>query len=65
MHIVVVEINGDEELKDPSDENRAEYQAAVEHFARVNESVDDQIYTFYFLRQKTMTSFSNFFAKNL
>ena len=35
-NILVVEIKGDEEIKDPSDENKAKYKAAKNHFDILN-----------------------------
>ncbi len=57
-HILVVEIKGDEEIADPSDENRGKYKAAQEHFKTLNEQQNESIYHFYFL---TPTDFDLFF----
>ena len=35
-NILVVEIKGDEEIRDPSDENKAKYKAAKKHFDTLN-----------------------------
>ena len=48
-HIVVVEVKGDEELDDPSDENNAKCRAARQHFERLNSQQDECIYHFHFL----------------
>ena len=48
-HIVVVEIKGDEELSEPSDENKAKYRAATQHFDTLNDQQDQSIYYFHFL----------------
>lgn len=60
--IVVVEIKGDEELKDPSDENRKKNEYAVSHFQRVNEALEERgsatRYKFTFL---TGQNFNKFF----
>ncbi|MFH1863838.1 MAG: DEAD/DEAH box helicase family protein [bacterium] len=47
--ILVVEIKGDEETKDPSDENKAKYKAAKNHFAILNEQQSEIKYFFNFL----------------
>lgn len=46
---LVVEIKGDEESKDPSDENKAKYKAAKNHFAILNGQQSDLKYFFNFL----------------
>jgi len=60
--IVVVEIKGDEELKEPSDENRKKNEYAVNHFQRVNEYLEELghavRYKFTFL---TGLNFNKFF----
>ena len=38
--ILVVEIKYDEEVKDPSDENRMKHRYASEHFMRLNEELE-------------------------
>lgn len=62
--IIVVEIKSDNEVDDPSDENRAKYRAAVEHFARVNEMTDEmtdgQTYSFHFLTPRDYDAFFQF-----
>ncbi len=60
--ILVVEIKGDEELKEPSEENRKKNEYAVAHFKRVNQQLE-QIgspfrYQFNFLTQR---SFGHYF----
>ena len=46
---MVVEIKGDEEIREPSDENKAKFKAAVGHFNALNEQQDQLIYYFNFL----------------
>lgn len=48
-HILVVEIKGDEELSEPSDENKAKFKAATQHFKILNEQQDELTYHFHFL----------------
>jgi type III restriction enzyme len=47
--ILVVEIKGDEEISEPSDENKAKYKAAKNHFKILNEQQDKLKYYFNFL----------------
>lgn len=60
--IVVVEIKGDEELKEPSEENRKKNEYAISHFARVNDYLEKNNsatrYKFTFL---TGLNFNKFF----
>jgi len=48
-NILVVEIKGDEEIREPSDENKAKYKAAKNHFKIINEQQDKFKYYFNFL----------------
>ena len=48
-NILVVEIKGDEETREPSDENKAKYKAAKKHFETLNEQQDKYKYYFSFL----------------
>lgn len=48
-NILVIEIKGDEEIRDPSDENKAKYKAAINHFKTLNEQQDKLKYYFNFL----------------
>ena len=54
--ILVVEVKGDEELKDPSEENKKKNEYAVAHFQRVNGHLKEEGskigYKFNFLTQK-------------
>lgn len=60
--IVVVEIKGEEELREPSEENRKKNEYALAHFERLNEHLKAEgspvRYKFTFL---TESSFNNFF----
>jgi len=58
--IFVVEIKGDEERDDPSEENRAKHKAATEHFATVNQRVEGQEYRFHFLTPRDYDAFFQF-----
>ncbi|MBN1348440.1 hypothetical protein JXJ21_03460, partial [candidate division KSB1 bacterium] len=48
-NILVIEIKGDEEIREPSDENKAKYKAAKTHFKTLNEQQDKLKYFFNFL----------------
>lgn len=48
-NILVVEIKGDEEIRAPSDENKAKYKAAKKHFDTLNEQQSKLKYYFNFL----------------
>jgi type III restriction enzyme len=59
--ILVVEIKGDEELREPSEENRKKNESAIAHFRRVNEHLE-QIgsplrYKFNFLTERNFNKF--------
>jgi type III restriction enzyme len=47
--ILVVEIKGDEEIRDPSDENKAKFKAAKKHFRTLNDQQNRLKYYFNFL----------------
>jgi type III restriction enzyme len=47
--ILVVEIKADEEIAQPSDENKAKYKAGKNHFKTLNEFQSDSVYYFNFL----------------
>jgi type III restriction enzyme len=57
-HIVVVEIKGDEELVEPSDENKGKFKAARQHFETLNTQQSECVYHFHFL---TPTDYDTFF----
>ena len=56
---IVVEIKGDEEVAEPSEENRAKYRAAMEHFQLVNARVSRD-YFFHFLSPRDFDGFFQF-----
>jgi len=47
--ILAVEIKGDEEIAQPSDENKAKYKAAKNHFKTLNKFQSNAVYYFNFL----------------
>lgn len=47
--ILVVEIKGDEELNDPSDENKGKFKFACQHFETLNAQQSECTYHFHFL----------------
>ncbi len=47
--IMVIEIKGDEEIANPTDENKAEWKAAKQHFKILNEQQKEMEYHFNFL----------------
>ncbi|MBM3128743.1 MAG: hypothetical protein FJ009_08985 [Chloroflexi bacterium] len=59
--VLVVEIKGDEELHDPSEENRKKNEYAVAHFKRVNEHLQEESnpirYKFTFLTERSFNKF--------
>lgn len=59
--IIAIEIKGDEELRDPSDENKKKNEFAIEHFIRVNKNLEkegsDIRYKFTFLTEKNFNIF--------
>ena len=59
--ILVIEIKGDEELSDPSDENRKKNEYAIAHFQRLNEHLEQAgsptRYQFNFLTRRNFSSF--------
>jgi type III restriction enzyme len=57
-HIIVVEIKSDDELKDPSDENKGKFKAAHQHFDTLNTQQKEIVYHFHFL---TPTDYDTFF----
>lgn len=59
--ILVIEIKGDEELSDPSEENRKKNEYALAHFERINEYLqqegDPTRYRFHFLSHRNFNIF--------
>ena len=58
---MVVEIKGDEELREPSDENRKKNEYAVAHFDRINAHLEEEKssirYKFTFLTDRNFNKF--------
>jgi len=44
-----LQIKGDEEMDEASDENKAKFKAATKHFKTLNEQQDELTYQFHFL----------------
>jgi type III restriction enzyme len=57
--ILVVEIKGDEEIRDPSDENKAKFKAAKKHFRTLNDQQNRLKYYFNFLTPEDYDYFFN------
>lgn len=59
--VLVIEIKGDEELREPSDENRKKNEYALAHFQRVNEHLHQEDspvrYKFNFLTERSFNKF--------
>lgn len=64
QRIIVVEIKGDEELTEPSEENRKKAEYATAHFERVNQLLEEKgeatRYKFTFLTPQSFTAFFTF-----
>lgn len=58
--ILVVEIKDDEEIEDPSDENKAKYRYARQHFETLNEQQSECRYFFHFLSPRDYDVFFQF-----
>jgi len=59
-HVWVTEIKGDEELTEPSDENKGKYKGAMQHFEVLNTQQDESVYHFHFLTLKDYDKFFKF-----
>lgn len=57
---IVVEIKADDEISEPSDENRAKFAAATQHFATLNEMLREERYRFHFLTPRDYDAFFQF-----
>ncbi len=61
--ILVLEIKGDEELREPSEENHKKNEYAMAHFQRVNEHLEQEgspiRYKFNFLSERNFNTFFN------
>lgn len=55
--IFVVEIKGDEQIGEPSTENRAKYHAAKDHFSRIDARQSEISYSFNFLTPRDFPKF--------
>jgi len=59
--MLVIEIKGDEELREPSEENRKKNEYDLAHFERVNEYLEQERsplrYKFHFLTPRNFNSF--------
>lgn len=62
--ILIVEIKGDEEISDPSRENRGKYKYARQHFDALNEQQDELRYFFHFLTPRDYDKFLTFVRDN-
>jgi type III restriction enzyme len=58
--ILVVEIKGDEEIDDPSDENKGKYRYASQHFETLNQQQSECRYLFHFLSPRDYDAFFEF-----
>jgi len=59
-HIFVLEIKDDDEINEPSDENKGKYKYATQHFAKLNSQQNEQVYHFHFLTPKDFDKFFKF-----
>ena len=59
-HVLVIEIKGDEEINEPSEENKGKYQYARQHFERLNQQQDECRYFFHFLTPRDYDTFFKF-----
>lgn len=55
--ILVIEIKGDEEIDDPSDENKGKYRYACQHFEILNQQQNECRYYFHFLTPRDYDTF--------
>ena len=63
-NIFVVEVKGDEEIKEPADENLKKHEYAAEHFERLNDWLEKaKIPTRYQFNMISPKSYSVFFQK--
>jgi len=58
--ILVIEIKGDEEIDDPSDENKGKYRYARQHFETLNQQQSECRYFFHFLTPRDYDAFFKF-----
>jgi|LFRM01.1.fsa_nt_gb type III restriction enzyme len=62
--IIVVEIKGDEEIADPSIENKGKYRFASQHFKTLNQLQDESRYLFHFLSPRDYDTFFKFLRED-
>ncbi|MBN2392537.1 MAG: DEAD/DEAH box helicase family protein [Anaerolineae bacterium] len=58
--IIVVEIKGDEEINDPTDENKGKYRYGQQHFETLNQQQNESHYSFHFLTPRDYDAFFKF-----
>jgi type III restriction enzyme len=58
--VLVIEIKGDEEIGDPSLENKGKYRYAKKHFELLNTQQSEQTYCFHFLTPRDYDAFFQF-----
>jgi len=58
--ILVIEIKDDEEVDDPSDENKGKYRYARQHFETLNQQQNECHYFFHFLTPRDYDTFFQF-----
>jgi type III restriction enzyme len=58
--ILVIEIKGDEEIDEPSDENKGKYRYARQHFETLNQQQSECRYFFHFLTPRDYDAFFQF-----
>jgi type III restriction enzyme len=56
-YILVIEIKGDEEIDEPSRENKGKYKAARQHFETLNQQQSECEYLFHFLTPRDYDKF--------
>lgn len=61
--ILVIEIKGDEEVNEPSRENKGKYKYARQHFELLNQQQDETHYRFHFLAPQDFDTFFSFLRK--
>jgi len=59
-HVLVIEIKGDEEIGEPSDENKGKYRYGRQHFETLNQQQDECRYFFHFLTPRDYDTFFKF-----
>ena len=58
--MLVIEIKGDEEIGEPSDENKGKYRYACQHFEMLNQQQNEIRYFFHFLTPRDYDAFFQF-----